>query len=277
MLHPNACEDEQISKATFYWWFNRFSEGNGQVEEDEPRSEAPKNARKKENILEAEKLVLKDRRSSVRIISEAVGINVDTADTILTNNLELQKLCAKFVPKILSRDQIQFRVECCTDILQMIEADFEFLNYIVTCDKSCVFTCDPESKRQNAQWKRGTSPRPKKASMSKSQEKAMVIPFFDSQGLIHVECVPQDQTINKEFYLTVLRRFREKMRQKKPQQWTNGWWCFHQDNAPCHKSMLVTSWMVEKGMKTVRHPFYSPGLATCDFILFPGTKDGLRE
>ena len=56
----------------------------------------------------------------------------------MTNNLKLHKVCAKFVPKILTRDKRQIRVECCTDILQMIEADFEFLNNIVTCD-------DPES------------------------------------------------------------------------------------------------------------------------------------
>ena len=78
--------------------------------------------------------MLKDHRSSVRMISETVGISVGTADTILTNDLKLHKVCAKFVLKILSTDQRQFCVECCTDILQMIEADFEFLNNIVTCD-----------------------------------------------------------------------------------------------------------------------------------------------
>ena len=106
--------------------------------------------------------MLKDRRSSVRMISEAVGISVGTVDTILTNDLKLHKVCAKFVPKILSRDQRQFRVECCTNILQMIEADFEFLNNIVTCDESWVFTYDPESKRQSAQWKHGTTPEPRR-------------------------------------------------------------------------------------------------------------------
>ena len=131
----DAYGDEQISKATFYRWFRRFYKRNEQVE-DEPRSGAPKNARKEENIQEVEKLVLKDRRSSVRMISEVVGISVGTVDTILTNNLKLHKVCAKFAPKILSTDQRQFRVECCTDILQMIEADFEFLNNIVTCDES---------------------------------------------------------------------------------------------------------------------------------------------
>lgn len=53
-------------------------------------------------------------------------------------------------------------MECCTDILEMIEADSCFLNKVVTCDESWVFTYDPESKRQSAQWKLATSPRPKK-------------------------------------------------------------------------------------------------------------------
>ena len=103
----DAYGDEQMSKATFYPWFNRFSEGREQVE-DEPRSGAPKNARKAENILEVEKLELKDCRSSVSMISEAVGVSVGTVDTILTNDLKLHKVCAKFAPKILCRDQRQF-------------------------------------------------------------------------------------------------------------------------------------------------------------------------
>ena len=61
-----------------------------------------------------------------------------------------------------------------------------------------MFTYNPESKRQKAQWKHGTSHRAKSSKMSRSQDKAMVNPFFDSQWLIHVEWVPQGQTVNKE-------------------------------------------------------------------------------
>ena len=64
---------------------------------------------------------------SVRMISEAVGISIGTVDTILTEDLKLHKVCAKFAPKILSKDQRQFRVECCTAALKMIEADSGFL------------------------------------------------------------------------------------------------------------------------------------------------------
>ena len=141
---------------------------------------------------------MQDRRITVRMISEAFGISIGTVETVLTEDLKLHKVCATFVPKILSDDQRQFLMECCTYILEMIEADSGFLNKIVTCDESWVFTYDPKSKCQSAQWKHATFHRPKKAKMSRSQEKAMVIPFFDSQGLIHVEWVPQGQTVNKE-------------------------------------------------------------------------------
>ena len=85
------------------------------------------------------------------MISEAVGTSIGTVDTIWTEDLKLNKVCAKFMPKILFNNQRQFHVECSTDILEMTELDSAFLNNIVTCDESCVFTYDPESKHQSAQ------------------------------------------------------------------------------------------------------------------------------
>ena len=38
---------------------------------------------------------------------------------------------------------------------------------------------------------------------------------------------------------------------------------------PIHKSILVTDYLTKMGTKTVAHPPYSPGLASCDFWLFP--------
>ena len=243
--------------------------------EDQGRPGALNSAIKKENIEQVKRLVLQNRRISVRMISAVVDLSIGSVAAILAENLKLHKVCAKFV-QILSDDRRQFRVECCTDFLEIIETDLDFLNKVVTCDESWVFTYDPENKRQSAQWKHATSPRPKEARMSRSQEKAMVIPFLDSQGIIHVGWVPRGQTVNKEYYLDVLRKFRESMRKKRPQQWRSGQWWFHQDNAPCHKSTLVTNWMTNRGMKVVWHPPYSPDLAPSDFFLFPGMKKPLR-
>ena len=125
------------------------------------------------------------------MISKAFGINVGIFDTILTDNLKRHKACAKFVPKILYIDQIKFRVECCTGILEIMEAYSKILSNIAICDESWVVTYDPMSKRQSAPWKHGTSSRPKKDRVSRLQEKTMVISFFESQGFIHVEWVPK--------------------------------------------------------------------------------------
>ena len=102
-LLKEAYGDEQMIQASFYRWFNRFSETNEQIEH-ELRSGAPKGAHKEENIQKVQRLVVQDRRMSVRMISEAVGISIGTIDTFLTEDLKLHKVCAKFVPKILSEN-----------------------------------------------------------------------------------------------------------------------------------------------------------------------------
>ena len=51
-------------------------------------------------------------------------------------------------------------------------------------------------KCQSQKWHTANSTHPKKARMSKSKIKLMLIWFFDSQGIIHKEFVPPGQTVN---------------------------------------------------------------------------------
>ena len=108
------------------------------------------------------------------------------------------------------------------------------------CDESWIYCYDPEAKRQSSQWKHASSPRLKKARQSKSTHKILMIPFFDSTGMIYLHWVPTGQTVNKEYYVEVLREFRKRFRQKRPALFKSGQWHFHQDNAPVHNSILVT-------------------------------------
>lgn len=107
--------------------------------------------------------------------------------------------------------------------------------------------------------------------------KAMVILFFYSQWLIHVEWIPQGQTANKKYFFKIQKGFRRKMKKKRSQPWSRGQLWFHQDNISCHKSTLVTTWMANWGIKAVQHSPYNPDLALCEFFLFPRIKDRLRE
>ena len=140
------------------------------------------------------------------------------------------------------------------------------------CDKSWIYCYDPETKRQSSQWKHAGSPRPKKARQSKSTHKLLMIPFFHSTGMIYIHWVPTGQTVNKEYYVEVLREFRKRFQGKRPALLKSGQWHFHQNNAPVHNSILVTDYLIKMGIKTVPQPSYSPDLAPCDFWLFPNHR-----
>ena len=93
--------------------------------------------------------------------------------------------------------------------------------------------------------------------------------FFDSTGMIYMHWVPIGQTVNKEYYVEVLREFRKRFLGKRPALFKSALWLFHQDNAPVHNSILVTDYLTKMSIKTVAHPPYSPDLAPYDFWLLP--------
>ena len=103
-----------------------------------------------------------------------------------------------------------------------------------------------------------------------------MIPFFDSTGMIYMHWVPTRQTVNKEYYVKVLREFSKRFHWKRPALFKSGQWHFHQDNESVNNSILVTDYLTKMGIKTVPHPPYSPDLAPCDFCLFPKLKEKLR-
>ena len=49
----------------------------------------------------------------------------------------------------------------------------------------------------------------------------MLIIFFDCEGVVHYEFAPKGQTINKEYYVEVLKRLRDATRRKRPRFWSS--------------------------------------------------------
>ena len=137
------------------------------------------------------------------------------------------------------------------------------------CNASWIYCYDPETKKQSSQWKHAGSPRSKKARQSKSIHKLLMIPFFDSTAMMYMHCVPTGQTVNKEYYVEILREFRKRFSRKRLALFKSGQWHFHQNNTPFHNSILVTDYLSKLGTKTVPQPPYCPDLAPCDFWLFP--------
>ena len=103
-----------------------------------------------------------------------------------------------------------------------------------------------------------------------------MIPFSYSTGMIYMYWVPPGQTVNKEYYVEVLREFTKRFRRTRPALFISGQWHFHQDNAPVDNSILDTDYLTKMSIKTVSQPPYILDFAPCDFCLFLKLKENLR-
>ena len=148
----------------------------------------------------------KDRRVFIETISAQFDVSVGTVRTIIREELRMWNI--KFVPSVLREDQKEIRCHDSREMVDGINSDPAVLDVLVTCNESSINCYDPETKRQSSQRKHAGSRRHKKARQSKSTHKLLMIPFFDSTGMIYKHWVPTRQTVNKEYYVEVLREFR---------------------------------------------------------------------
>jgi len=71
---------------------------------DDPCEGRPKSATTPE-IIEVHHMVLDDRQMKVREIAETIGISKECVGYILHEELDMKKLCARWVPHLLTADQ----------------------------------------------------------------------------------------------------------------------------------------------------------------------------
>jgi len=116
----------------------------------------------------------------------------------------------------------------------------------------------------------------RKAPMSRSKIKVLLVVFFNWKGIVHHEFVPRGQMVTKQLYQEVLSRLRDAVRRKSPELWENQTWMLHHDNASAHASLLIRSYLAKHQTSVVPHPPNSPDLAPTDFFLFPKLKTTLK-
>ena len=121
----------------------------------------------------------------------------------------MKRVAAKFVPKLLNFDQKQRRVDIAQELLNEVNNDPELLKTVITGDETWVYGYDVETKAQSSQWKLPEESRPKKIRQVRSNVKVLLTVFFDFNGVVHHEFLPYGRTINKEYYLEVMRCLRE--------------------------------------------------------------------
>ena len=81
----------------------------------------------------------------------------------------------------------------------------------------------------------------------------MLIVFVDYRGVVHSQFFPEGQTVNKEYYLGVMKRLREQIRQKRADLLKENSWILCNDNAPSHKAIIVNEFLARNSPNIIEH------------------------
>ncbi|XP_018802667.1 PREDICTED: histone-lysine N-methyltransferase SETMAR-like [Bactrocera latifrons] len=121
----------------------------------------------------------------------------------------------------------------------MLSAYQYVMQRIITSDEYWVYAYDQETDHQSAEYRGEVAPKTKKTRQSKSKIKIILTVFLDYRGVVHSALLPIVQTVNKEYYLSVIRHLLETIRKKKPELGTENFWFLPHDNAPSHIALFL--------------------------------------
>ena len=160
------------SYATVKRYVVEFKHGRQSLEDD-PRPGRPVTVATPEMVNKVHDIVMTDRRVTERYIASTVGISQERVHSILTEDLEMRKLLARWVPRLLTVDQ-KHTMRTLLLLFFLFEEDpANFLKRCVTMDETLVHHFTLEAKQQSKQWKHPGSPPPKKAKTVPSAGKVM--------------------------------------------------------------------------------------------------------
>jgi len=217
-------------------------------------------------------LILEDCRILAKSIPEQLGISHEWVGSIIHEDLDMRKLSAKWFPKCLNADQIHQWCQLSEQLLEFFRRDpNDFLSRLVIMDETWLYHYDLETKQHSMEWQHSGSPCPKKFRVQKSAGKVFASIFLDHDSILLIDYLPKGQTINAEYYLSLLVQLKDILKEKCCRKVTKGVLFLH-NNATAHQALATQKKLAYLGFQCLDHPPYSPGLAPSDYHLFPGLK-----
>jgi len=124
----------------------RLRRGRTSLEDDE-RSGRPSKSSTPKNVETVRRLVYEDRRRTINDIAVIVNVSYGTVQTILTCDLNMHRVAAKFMPRLLTPKQKEHRVTICQELRQCALDNPSFMSRVITGDESWVYGFDPKTKQ----------------------------------------------------------------------------------------------------------------------------------
>ena len=111
-----------------------------------------------------------------------------------------------------------------------------------------------------------------KIPIVKIRYKISCLNFWDQDGILFIDCIPKGQTINAEYYSSLLVQLKEKHHGKVSKAVL-----FLHDNAPAHQALATQKTLAYLGFQCLDHPPCSPDLAPITLPPVPWTENTIER
>jgi len=128
-----------MSRARCFSWNVRFKRGRTSLEDE--MSGRPSTSSTPKNVETIRRLVHEDRRGTIKGIPAVVTESYGTVQIILTCDLNMHRVAAKFVSRLLTPEQKEHRVAICQELRRRALDDPSFTSRVITGDESWVYGC----------------------------------------------------------------------------------------------------------------------------------------
>jgi histone-lysine N-methyltransferase SETMAR len=118
----------------------------------------------------------------------------------LNEALDKKKLCARWLPRLLTANQKRTGMKISEQGLQCFNKNkTDFVSRFITMDETWIHHYTPESKDQSKQWTEAGCTAPKATRLISSAGKVMALVFRDAEG-IFIAYLVNGKTITGEYY-----------------------------------------------------------------------------
>lgn len=277
-IHQELCQAWGEGCASYSMvadWTKRFKEGRQSFDDDE-RIGRPVTSTTDDNIHDVYSLITENPHISLRYIAEETDLSYGTVSSIVHEQLNMRKICARWVPHHLTEQDKHHRVSICADNLQKFDSGQWRLCDVMTEDETWIYHRAIPSKQSSKAWvATGKSP-PTLVRRSMSDKKNMFAVFFRSNGVTFIHMLPHGVSMNGTYYCDhCLEPALTALAQQRPKTHLHGI-KLHQDNARPHLTKANIAFLEERHVTIMPQPAYSPDIAPADFWLFSYLKKKLE-
>lgn len=222
-------------------------------------------------VVNLEELLTSDRRISLEMAADLVGVTQHSAQTIITNVLGLKRVCKRWVPRLLTPEQRGGRIATCRELSDRFEAEGEDLvARLVTGEEAFVTYYQPDRRPSSTSFRQGSD----RSKMGNSRFRVLYSIFYDTQGLLLAHPVPDQSAMTAEYYAYLLRDLLVPAIRRKRRH--NLSLVLIHDNTALHNARVVRHTLRDLNIEPLPVPPDSPDLLPAEYWLYPHLQEQLQ-